>query len=916
MNTNEEVDEMPPVSREAFSSNPSTERLELQDLSKAPSSNYVIRLDNDDDDDEDDEVQTRTRLKTVNATSKLAARRATEVYGSQERKHDMASKHLTNDGKTIDYILVAQLPEEEKRDELDELAKQPGSSEDDADVKKVRKRGIFLQELRKEGFLLETECSPDGELLFIKVHAPFEVLLREAEKSKIKKTLTDEATSSIKDLLVSKSFTDKLFTSLNPAQYMTCFQVDVEEEPDSFSADFKMAIKHQFVNIDDETKFFTSAERSALVWERLLRTAYGPKESQVGIKKLLSNGTFAAAFPLHDGPYEIDEDNKDPYDIGREVNDRKTLFEVWGQLNRAFKFQPYDLIRKYFGVKVGLYYAWLGFYTFALIVPGFLGFIVFLNGVANYRNQMDVKEICASNITMCPLCDDKCEPWNLSDTCSTYELSYWFDNEATIAFAFFMSVWASIFIDFWKRRNAELAYDWDVLDFAEEERDRPQFRGTTKRKNPITGKEEKHYPAAQRSVKQVGSFSTMIFMLTIVIIIVVSVIVYRIAVRAALIVHVDPQNAATITAVTAAILNLTGIITMNILYGKLAVRLTDWENHRKESEYEASLTTKIFLFSFVNSFASIFYIAFFKGKFVGRPGDYNTFFGYRQDECPPYGCMFELTIQLFIIMVGRQAINNVVEMVLPAVMRKVRQIRAPDELKDRERRLLPWENEYLNLAPFPQYGMFPEYLEMILQFGFLSLFVSAFSLAPFFALANNILEIRIDAHKLLTVYRRPPAERATNIGIWDEVMTFISYFSVLTNGLVIAFSSNFIPRQVWIYAHGGSLEGYIDAIYPMSPVDPSEDPDFANCHYFGLREPDGTRGQFYYEVVAARLGFLIIFEHIVFLCKFLFQYLIPDVPQAVTLAVKREEYLADKALEDALNDEVAQQDTAEAASTT
>ena len=55
--------------------------------------------------------------------------------------------------------------------------------------------------------------------------------------------------------------------------------------------------------------------------------------------------------------------------------------------------------------------------------------------------------------------------------------------------------------------------------------------------------------------------------------------------------------------------------------------------------------------------------------------------------------------------------------------------------------------------------------------------------------------------------------------------------------------------------------------------------------YFGLREPDGTRGQFYYEVVAARLGFLIIFEHIVFLCKFLFQYLIPDVPQGVCMRV-------------------------------
>ncbi|EGD72461.1 hypothetical protein PTSG_11592 [Salpingoeca rosetta] len=779
------------------------------------------------------------------------------------------------------------------------------TSDDPSEVKQVRKRGIFLQSLRDLGFELETECSPDGELLFIKVHAPFELLLQEAEKSKIKKTLKPEASSHLQELLVQKSFADRLFLSLSPAQYLTRLQPDVEEEPDSFSADFRMCIRDQFENIEDEDKFFTSGERSSLVWEKLTRVPYGAKDSQVGIKKLLTNGTFAAAFPLHDGPHKIDPDDPDPYDKGREVNDRKTLYEVWGQLKLCFIFQPYDLIRKYFGVKIGLYFAWLGFYTYALLVPGILGFIVFINGLANYRQQRDAIDVCESNFTMCPLCNEGCERWNLTEACNMYQASYWFDNEATIAFAFFMSVWASIFIDFWKRRNAELGYDWDVLDFAEEERDRPQFRGTTKRKNPVTGKEEKYYPGYKRSVKQVGSFATMVVMLAVVIIIVFSVIVYRIAVRAALAAQLDGSQASTITAVTAGVINLAGIVLMNQVYGRLAVTLTDWENHQKESEYEGSLTSKIFLFSFVNSFASIFYIAFFKGKFVGRPGAYTKLLGYRQDECPPYGCMLELTIQLAIIMVGRQIINNIVEMLLPAVMRKVRNIMAPKELKEKARRLLPWENEYLNLAPFPQYGMFPEYLEMILQFGFLSLFVSAFSLAPFFALLNNILEIRIDAHKLLTVYRRPPAQRAANIGIWDEVMTFISYFSVLTNGLVIAFSSNFIPREVWRYAHDGTLHGYIDAIYPLSPVDPADDPDFANCHYFGLREADGTRGQFYYEVIAARLGFLIIFEHIVFLCKFLFQWLIPDVPQAVTLAVKREEYLARLALDSALDDEVA-----------
>lgn len=40
---------------------------------------------------------------------------------------------------------------------------------------------------------------------------------------------------------------------------------------------------------------------------------------------------------------------------GREVNDRKTLYETWAQLKLMFYFQPYDLVRKYFGVKIGEY---------------------------------------------------------------------------------------------------------------------------------------------------------------------------------------------------------------------------------------------------------------------------------------------------------------------------------------------------------------------------------------------------------------------------------------------------------------------------------------------------------------------------------------------------------------------------------
>lgn len=74
-----------------------------------------------------------------------------------------------------------------------------------------------------------------------------------------------------------------------------------------------------------------------------------------------------------------------------------------------------------------------------------------------------------------------------------------------------------------------------------------------------------------------------------------------------------------------------------------------------------------------------------------------------------------------------------------------------------------WERDN-DLVPINQHGLFFEYLELIIQYGFTTLFVAAFPLAPFFALLNNYFEIRIDAHKFVVVQRRPVSERAGDIG--------------------------------------------------------------------------------------------------------------------------------------------------------
>ena len=85
------------------------------------------------------------------------------------------------------------------------------------------------------------------------------------------------------------------------------------------------------------------------------------------------------------------------------------------------------------------------------------------------------------------------------------------------------------------------------------------------------------------------------------------------------------------------------------------------------------------------------------------------------------------------------------------------------------------------------------------------MFVAAFPLAPFFAWLNNVVEIRLDAFKLVRMYRRPVAERTQNIGAWFYILRFVTVFCVVINALIIAFTSSFIDREVYERLYGNQL---------------------------------------------------------------------------------------------------------------
>jgi hypothetical protein len=204
---------------------------------------------------------------------------------------------------------------------------------------------------------------------------------------------------------------------------------------------------------------------------------------------------------------------------------------------------------------------------------------------------------------------------------------------------------------------------------------------------------------------------------------------------------------------------------------------------------------------------------------------------------------------------------------------------------------------------------------MFMQFGFITIFVSAFPLAPLFALFNNILEIRVDSNKFTSIYRRPPGSRAENIGLWQFALEAIGLLSVVTNGLVIAFTSDFIDKMVYRSNNGGNLSGYVATFTPFSPLNATTaDGDLAqvDCHYMGFRDEDGMRTALYFEVGMAKLSFFIAFEHAVFLTKFIVQTLVPDMPKWLVLERKRELYAARDAIEGALDDSLAKGSAAKA----
>ncbi|XP_021432671.1 anoctamin-6 isoform X1 [Oncorhynchus mykiss] len=814
-----------------------------------------------------------------------------------------------NDGvRRIDFVLVY---EDEDMKEIDKNR---------TFQKRKQRREYFEASLMKMGMELEAARSVvDEKLLFVKVHMPWDVLCTYAEVLHIKLPIQP----------------NDLSTTSSPFNFLSCITRHfypsedlIAKETEYFTAPFEKD-RLEYFYVKDRDLFFTPSMRSRMAYYILSRAPYEVRGNikKFGVTKLLDGGVYKAAYPLHDCRFNVrSKEDECP-------NERYLLYNEWAHPKSFYKMQPLDLIRKYYGEKIGIYFAWLGFYTAMLALAAIVGLGCFIYGYTTQETSTWSKEVCdpliGGNIVMCPQCDKECTYWRLNSTCESSKKLCIFDNYGTLVFAVFMAIWVTVFLEFWKRYQAELEYEWDTVEFLEqEEQPRPEYEAKCnhERINPVTRVKEKvPYTACGRCIRVSLGIGTVLFWIVLILASVVAIIVYRLAVFFSFSTRLQSDlkelepfkeyvTAQMATSVTASIISFVVIMVLNILYERVAIWITDFELPRTKTDYENSLTLKMFLFQFVNYYSSCFYIAFAKGKVVGYPGQPVYLLGkYRNEECDPGGCLIELTTQLTVIMGGKAIWNNIQEVLLPWMKNLIFRYctRVGSE------KVIPrWEQDY-QLQPIGKLGLFYEYLEMVIQFGFVTLFVASFPLAPVLALVNNLFEIRVDAWKIITQFRRMVPEKAQDIGAWQPILQGVAILAVASNAMIIAFTSDMIPRLVYywsfsVYPYGEhsshTMQGYINNTLSVFDIQdfsnksrPLQTPYWFNnsttCRYRDFRYPPGHHRQYeysiyYWHVIAAKMAFIIVVEHIVYLTKFVLSYVIPDVPYTVREQIKREKYLS------------------------
>ena len=357
---------------------------------------------------------------------------------------------------------------------------------------------------------------------------------------------------------------------------------------------------------------------------------------------------------------------------------------------------PFEDLRQYFGEKIALYNVFIGHYSRWLIIPGLIGLV--------------------------------------------FQLVVWstlnFSSPVLPFYSLIICVWSIYMLEYWKRQESYSALQWGMTEFEEEEPVRPEFKGHPI-KSYINGKEMLYFPPEEYMDNMINSSSVVLAYMLLVLGVVASIYVLRFSIE---------KQVGTYSSTIASVLNTIQITVFNYIYRSIAVKLTDYENPRTDTMYEDSLIMKLFVFQFVNSYASFFFLAFVALNLKKSSDEDDGV----QGQCGAKSCMYPLSINLAIIFGVRLTLTNFLDIFIPYVTYKMKIKHETEGVEDKTR-LTPAEHDYMLMDYNGMLDGIECYADTAIQYGFALLFVTALPCAAFFSLVSNYFKSKLNLWKLISV---------------------------------------------------------------------------------------------------------------------------------------------------------------------
>ncbi|KAL3935105.1 MAG: hypothetical protein SGBAC_009308 [Bacillariaceae sp.] len=501
---------------------------------------------------------------------------------------------------------------------------------------------------------------------------------------------------------------------------------------------FLVANRSQFLGTvprQDPSQLFTQSERSLLVRGILedisLKDNLKLKELLVQEKNkantnilryiLVSQGWIQKLTPMH-------------FDEEKVKIQQATMWPLWQIM------PPVIQIEEYYGPTVAYYFAFVGTLSQWSGALGILGLSTFLLRV--YRQ----------------------------DTID--------EDEYTPFYGLLCFLWGILFYIFWQRKEAVLAYQFGTLELSTSLEDdeviddpvvhkRPEFHGQV-RESPVTGKLEVYYPAINRRLQYVVSALVTSIML----VVAFTIMIVSLNLQG----YIKPRSdddyhpfyyprfaslagkgelfdtMSSWGSFVPVIMHAVSILTLNTIYRKIATKLTDWENHPSQTDYDNSLILKRFLFEAFDCYIALFFLAF-------------------------YACDIERLRAELVAVFNIDSFRRILmEVVVPLIMHKVNKKAKVDG-----------HPQDLDLD---EYESFDDWMEILIQFGYVTLFASAYPMASLVMSVALMIELRCDCYKLTYLCQKPKGEQVSSIGMWRKLLQFMVWFSCLTNCLLFGFTSD------------------------------------------------------------------------------------------------------------------------------